>query len=267
MLARKHRYTIFIGYGAEAGGILKHYEQLKYRLGIGTNTLFLRFLLDFYEQHKPDSTYGKEIHFEPTITDEQTVNLNLEEIEKSSKHEKSSSTLNKKAVESSNCNFLNESDVNTAVTALGFIDEDSTDVQCKEHTQCEQTTTTTTTTTIQNSEKEIKEVAKKQQKPNSQLNVTTQDALFENSDDKVTSSDNIINKSPVENASLNDRENNTTLPNTEAIEQLDEPDSDQQFVDNHDAVEQIEDNVGPSSSKCSKLEVVMGDKSPIAKLV
>lgn len=48
---RKHRFTIFIGYGDEAGKVLKSFEQLKCRLGIATNILFLNFLLQYFEDH------------------------------------------------------------------------------------------------------------------------------------------------------------------------------------------------------------------------
>ena len=46
---RKHRFTIFIGYGEEAGYVLKRCEQLKCKLGLGTNIQLLTFLLKFFE--------------------------------------------------------------------------------------------------------------------------------------------------------------------------------------------------------------------------
>ena len=51
---RKHRFTLFIGYGEEAGALLKKFEQLKCRLGLGTNILFLKYLLQYFEENNSD---------------------------------------------------------------------------------------------------------------------------------------------------------------------------------------------------------------------
>lgn len=48
---RKHRFTIFIGYGDEAGNLLKRCEQLKCKLRLSTNMQFLTFLLEYYDRH------------------------------------------------------------------------------------------------------------------------------------------------------------------------------------------------------------------------
>ena len=48
MLPRKHRYTLFLGYGTEAESLLKAFEQSKCRLGFNTNILFIKFLLEFH---------------------------------------------------------------------------------------------------------------------------------------------------------------------------------------------------------------------------
>lgn len=51
MLPRKHRYTLFLGYGIEAESLLKTFEQLKCRLGFNTNIIFIKFLINFYEEN------------------------------------------------------------------------------------------------------------------------------------------------------------------------------------------------------------------------
>lgn len=264
MLARKHRYTIFIGYGEEAGGILKHYEQLKHRLGIGTNTMFIRFLLDFYEKHKPDSNLVKETHIEHSINDENTKKSSKQNENPEDTVRSSCMLNNENVLTIGNANFLNANDVDIAVTALSNVGDDSTEVQCELRQR--------TTTDIGIGE--ITEVALEHQECESRLNITTQDTIFENSNDRVplhnkTSSSNNIIQSLV----VNDRENNKILPVDESIKQLDETDSKQEVVDNNDDdVKQIlkDGDVGPSSSKCSKLESTLiddDDDESIAQLV
>ena len=60
MLPRKHRYTLFLGYGTEAEGLLKAFEQSKCRLGFNTNILFIKFLLEFHgsNSHQPQQHTG-----------------------------------------------------------------------------------------------------------------------------------------------------------------------------------------------------------------
>ena len=81
MEPRKHRFTLFLGYGEEAGSLLKRFEQTKFSMGISTNILFLTFLLDFFEQHQNPHEETKNFNEEIQITS-QNVSMLVERIEK-----------------------------------------------------------------------------------------------------------------------------------------------------------------------------------------
>ena len=60
MVSRKHRYTLFLGYGTEAESLLKTFEQSKCSLGFNTNILFIKFLLEFHKTNSQNQSNSEE---------------------------------------------------------------------------------------------------------------------------------------------------------------------------------------------------------------
>ena len=112
---RKHRYTLFIGYGESAGSLLKRFEQLKCRLGISTNIEFLKYLVEFLEENRPDdfdaNTVESTTICNPQPEPDQKVYL--------AKTESSNNVLEVSRIESSNFknpNFTTPEEVPSTIT-------------------------------------------------------------------------------------------------------------------------------------------------------
>lgn len=108
MVSRKHRYTLFLGYGTEAEGLLKTFEQSKCSLGFNTNILFIKFLLEFHETNsQPQNQNDAPLQNQSNIKEQISVLNSVEHIEED-------------GVIFSNTNSICDSDLSCPINHIDF---------------------------------------------------------------------------------------------------------------------------------------------------